>query len=77
MKPPPKSTKLSIGIITIVFGMVLGSLTLDCILNVMLNIPYMRVEECEQATMIATFLLKKEIPCYCYVLAMMNKSKCF
>lgn len=59
MRPPPKSAKLSIGIITIVFGMGLGSLILDCVLNVVLNIPFMGDEEHEEPTTIATFPLKK------------------
>lgn len=75
MKLPPKSAKLSIGIITIVFGMSLESFSLDCILNVMLNIPYMRKEECEAGTVIAKFPFKKKIPCYCYSLITMRKLK--
>lgn len=73
MRPPPKSAKLSIGIITIMFGMSLGSLTLDYILNVMLNIPYMEEEDSEEETMIATFPSKEKDPCYCYLNFMMKQ----
>lgn len=55
------------------FGMSLGSLTLDYILNVMLNIPYMEEEDSEEETMIATFPSKEKDPCYCYLNFMMKQ----